>query len=65
MCVFWPNGDSDDDVVSCVVHVVFMVVIVGICCGCDGNDHGEVLVILILLAGCPSIVVALVVCVIW
>ena len=29
--VCWPNGDGDDDVVSCVVKVVIDVVIVVIC----------------------------------
>ena len=42
-----------DDVVSCVVHVVFMVVIVVICVCCDGMIHGEVKVILVFVVGCP------------
>ena len=41
--VCWPNGDGGDDVVSCVVHVVFMVVMVVICGCCDGVIHGDLL----------------------
>ena len=52
MCV-WPKICGGDDVVSCVVHVVFMVVIVVICVCCDGMIHGEVKVILVFVAGCP------------
>ena len=51
MCVGWPNGNGGDDVVFCVVHVVIDVVIVVICVGCDGGIHGEVLVILVVVAG--------------
>ena len=41
--VCWPNGDGGDDVGSCVVHVVFMVVMVVICVCCDGVIHGNLL----------------------
>ena len=46
----WSGGAN---VVVCVVNVVLIVVIVGICCGCDGVDHGELLVVISDgLAGC-------------
>ena len=56
----WPNVCGDDDVVSCVVKVVIDVVIVAICVGCDGVSHGEVLVILIMWAGCTLYCCALI-----
>ena len=54
MCVnvCWPNGDGDDDVVSCVGYVALDVVMVVICVGCDGVIYGEILVALSELAGC-------------
>ena len=44
MCyVVWPNGSDEDNVMFCVVHVVFDVDIVAICgCG-DCMIHGELL----------------------
>ena len=51
VCVGWPNGNGGGDVVFCVVHVVLMVVIVVICVGCDVMTHGEVGVILVIVAG--------------
>ena len=45
----WRDGD---DVVFCVVKVVLDVVIVVICVGFDGGNHGEVWVILIMRVGC-------------
>ena len=43
MCVGWPNGDGGVDVVFVVDYVALDVVIVDICVGCDGGNHGEVL----------------------
>ena len=57
----WPSVCGGDDVVSCVVKVVIDVVIVVICVCCDGGIHGEVLVILVLVAGCTLYCGALVV----
>ena len=61
VCVCWPSVSSDDNVMFCVVHVVLDVDIVVICVCCDGVIHGEILVALSVLAGCPCVVVALVV----
>ena len=47
----WPNEGGDGDVVFVVDYVVIDVVIVAICAGCDGVSHGEVLVILVVVAG--------------
>ena len=47
----WPNGEGGDDVVFVVDYVALDVVIVVICVGCDGGNHGEVLVILVVVAG--------------
>ena len=62
--VIWPNRARGGDVVFGVVNVVLDVVIVVICRCCDGVVHGELLVDLIMLAGCPCVVVALVVVVV-
>ena len=40
------------DVIMFVDNVVLMLVIVVICVGCDGGNHGEVWEILVLGAGC-------------
>ena len=47
----WPNEGGDGDVVFVVDYVALDVVIVVICVGCDGGNHGEVLVILVVVAG--------------
>ena len=51
VCDGWPNGGGDGDVVFVVDCVVFDVVIVVVCVGCDGVSCGEVLVVLELGAG--------------
>ena len=56
----WPSGGDGGDVVCVVFNVVLRVVIVVICVCCDGVIHGEILVALSVLAGCPCVVVALV-----
>ena len=43
--VFWPILSGGEDVVSCVVKGVFVVVIVSICCCGDSCVHGELLVV--------------------
>ena len=47
----WPNGWWCDDVVFVVDQVVLMLFLVVICVGCDGGNHGEVLVIFGGVAG--------------
>ena len=47
----WPNEGGGVDVVFVVEYVVIDVVFVVICVGCDGGNHGEVLVILVCVAG--------------
>ena len=61
MCVFWPSVCGGNDVVFVVDYVALDVVIVVICVGCYGGSHGEVLVILVLVAGCTWYCGALVV----
>ena len=51
VCCCWPNGEGGVDVVFVVDYVVIDVVFVVICVGCDGGNHGEVLVIFVLVAG--------------
>ena len=51
MCRVWPSGGGDGDVVFVVDCVVLDVVIVVVCVGCDGVGCGEVLVVLVLVAG--------------
>ena len=47
----WPNGGRWCDVVFVVDCVVIDVVCVVVCDGCDCENHGEVLVMLFLVAG--------------
>ena len=51
LSVFWPNGGGEGDVVFVVDCVVFDVVIVVICDGFDGENHGEVWMVFGILAG--------------
>ena len=48
----WPNGDGGVDVVFVADYVALDVVMVVICVGWDGGNHGEVLEICIMRAGC-------------
>ena len=47
----WPNGGGGMDVVFVVDLVALDVVMVVTCVGCDGVNHGEVLVTLVLVSG--------------
>ena len=51
MYVCGPNGGGGSDVVFVVDYVVIDVVCVVVCVGCDCENHGEVLVMLFLVAG--------------
>ena len=62
MCVSgkWPNGGGESDVVFVVDCVVFDVVYVVNCDGCDGVSCGEVLVHCCVEAGCIGVGVVMI-----
>ena len=51
VCCGWPSERWCVDVVFVVDLVAFDVVMVVTCVGCDGVSYGEVLVVLVLVAG--------------